>query len=110
MIYHITRKADWERAALLRLYMADSLASQGFIHCSTAEQVLNTANKFYLGQPHLMLLVIEESLVKAPVQFENLEGGAEQFPHIYGALNLDAVLKAVDFTPNEDGTFQMPTI
>jgi uncharacterized protein (DUF952 family) len=110
VIYHITHRADWERAAQLRLYMADTLASQGFIHCSTAEQVIRTANNFYLGQPHLILLCIEESLVKAPIQYENLEGGAEQFPHIYGALNLDAVLKAVDLPPRIDGKFQMPAI
>ncbi len=110
MIYHITHKADWERAVQVRLYMADTLASQGFIHCSTAEQVIKVANNFYLGQPHLVLLCIEESLVKAPVQYENLEGGAEQFPHIYGALNLDAVLKVVDLIPDEDGKFEMPKV
>jgi uncharacterized protein (DUF952 family) len=110
MIFHITHKSDWERALQVRLYMADSLSSQGFIHCSTAEQVLQTAHRFYLGQPHLMLLCIEESLVKAPIQYENLEGGSEQFPHIYGALNLDAVLKVVDLTPGPNGTFQMPMV
>lgn len=107
-IFHITRKDDWTKARFLGAYMADSLASQGFIHCSTQLQVVRTANAFYHAQPDLVLLKIEEERVKAPIRYENLEGGTAMFPHIYGPLNLDAVLKVADFPPQGDGTFKFP--
>lgn len=108
MIYHITKKSDWDKARAMRTYMADTLASQGFIHCSERGQVIRVANNFYKGQTGLVILCIEDERVKAPIQRENLEGGSELFPHIYGPLNLEAVVKIVEFAPEADGSFKTP--
>jgi len=91
-------------------YQADSLKSEGFIHASTRSQVLSTANRFYHGQTGLLLLAIDEQRLEAGVRFENLEGGGELFPHIYGALNLDAVVKAVPLEARPDGSFVFPVV
>ena len=99
MIYHITYQVDWSSALDAGVYTADSLASQGFIHCSTREQVLPVAERYYAGQTGLVLLCIEEEKLTAPVRYENLEGGEERFPHIYGPLNLEAVVQALAFSP-----------
>ena len=99
MIYHITHQVDWSSALDAGEYTADSLASQGFIHCSTREQVLPVAERYYAGQVGLVLLCIDEGKLTAPVRYENLEGGEEQFPHIYGPLNLEAVVQALAFSP-----------
>jgi uncharacterized protein (DUF952 family) len=107
-IYHITTRKDWLEAQRAGAYRADSLHSQGFIHCSTRAQILPVAGRYYPGRTDLMILSIEEEKVQSPVRYENLEGGAELFPHIYGELNLDAVAKAADFSPNDDGTFEFP--
>ncbi len=107
-IYHITKKDEWNKARYLGAYMADSLASQGFIHCSTQLQVVRTANAYYSGQQDLVLLKIEEERVKATIRYENPQGGTAMFPHIYGPLNIDAVQKYADFPPQPDGTFKFP--
>lgn len=104
IIYHITRRVDWQRARTEGQYRGDALASEGFIHCSTREQVLRVANKFYVGRSGLALLTIDEGRLKAEVRYEAAPDG-EVFPHIYGPLNLDAVVRAQAFEPGEDGKF-----
>jgi len=105
IILHITSKAAWEQAMGSGEYRGDTLAREGFIHCSTPEQVIPVANSLFRGQQNLVLLVIDRTRVQAPVRDENLEGGETLFPHIYGPLNLDAVIKVVDFPPDADGGF-----
>jgi len=107
-ILHITRQADWEQAQTQGSYRADTLASQGFIHCSRPEQVIPVANHLFRGQTDLVLLVIDRDKVRAPIRDENLEGGESLYPHIYGSLNLDAVVDVLDFPPRADGSFMLP--
>jgi uncharacterized protein (DUF952 family) len=108
-ILHITHKTDWEQARAEGSYRADTLATEGFIHCSTPEQVIPVANHLFRGQPNLVLLVIDRDKVRAPIRDENLEGGTVLFPHIYGPLNLDAVVDVLDFPPRADGSFELPS-
>jgi uncharacterized protein (DUF952 family) len=107
-IYHITTKEEWQQARLIQAYMADSLSSQGFIHCSTREQILGTANSYFKGKKNLVILCIEADRVKSPIKYEHPEGDPRSFPHIYGPLNIKAVLYAVDFPPEADGNFKLP--
>lgn len=109
-IFHITLLSEWQRALAAGSYQADSLASQGFIHCSTREQVLAVATRFYAGQNGLVLLRIAAERLTAPVRYENLEGGEALFPHIYGPLDLAAVEAALLFPPNPDGSFSFPEL
>jgi uncharacterized protein (DUF952 family) len=108
LIYHITPYADWAAAQKSSSYEADSLVSQGFIHCSTRAQVIPVANNFYHGNQGLVLLAIDPSELSAGLVWENLEGGKEPFPHIYGPLNLDAVVQVLPFPPGPDGAFTLP--
>jgi len=105
VIFHITTAQAWEGARASGAYTADSLATEGFIHCSEADQYVWVANQRFMGRQDLVLLHIEESRLLAPVRRENLEGGDRLFPHIYGALNLDAVVHVAPFRPSADGTF-----
>jgi len=108
IILHIAERSDWEQAKASGSYRADTLASQGFIHCSTPEQVIHVANAFFQGQEGLVLLCIDTAKVDAEIRHENLEGGDERFPHVYGPLDVDAVLSVLDFRPQPDGTFALP--
>lgn len=110
MILHITRRSDWEAAQAMGDYRLDSLDTEGFIHCSTPEQVLGPANELYRGQPELVLLVIDPSRLEARLVYEDLYASGIAFPHIYGPLNLDAVVKVVPFPPGSDGSFELPTL
>jgi uncharacterized protein (DUF952 family) len=107
-IFHITKRGEWERAQQEGIYRTPTLASEGFIHCSRSDQVIRTANTLFPGQSGLVLLEIDPRQVRAEIRHENCEGGQEAFPHIYGALNLDSVVRVLMFEPGEDGRFAMP--
>lgn len=102
-ILHITQRKQWEQSKLLGTYEGDTLDSEGFIHCSTSRQIIKVANTFFPHQKGLVLLFINSEKVHAAIRYEGVE--AELFPHIYGALNVDAVFKVIDFEPGEDGLF-----
>ncbi len=110
IILHITSQATWEAARAAGSYQADTLATEGFIHCSTPTQVIGVANGRFRGQTGLTLLCIEETRVRAAVRYEDCDETGQQFPHIYGPLNLDAVTQALPFPPQADGTFALPPL
>lgn len=107
-IYHIAKSQDWETAKKHKEYTADSLSSQGFIHCSKESQVVAVANTIFKGNKNLMLLEIEEDKVKPEIKYEKPLGENEAYPHIYGALNIDAVTKVIEFEPDADSFFTFP--
>ena len=108
-IYHITTRAAWSAGKEAGAYKADSLESAWFIHCSKAEQVLRVANEFYSNLPDLVILVIDPSRLKPMLHWEpGTDKADELFPHIYGPLNLDAVLNVFDLKPGLDGKFKLP--
>ena len=108
MIFHITSRAAWESALGAGIYEADSLPTEGFIHCSTAEQYVWVANQRFRGRQDLVLLHIDPARLRSEVRYENLEGGATLFPHVYGVIPIGAVLNVTPFLPGTDGTFRDP--
>jgi PPOX class probable FMN-dependent enzyme len=104
-IFHIAPESDWMEAARGGMYSGDTLSSEGFIHCSDWHQVVRVANRFFRGRADMCLLRIDPEKLKAPLRYENLEGGDELFPHVYGSLNVDAVAAVSAFRPSVDGTF-----
>jgi uncharacterized protein (DUF952 family) len=115
MILHITTQKEWDNAIQNGEYTAPSLVSEGFIHCSTLKQAADTANIFFKGQYGLILLCIDELKLKSECRFEAPTGGGHHdpgvgklFPHIYGPINKDAVIKTVAFNPGDNGLFKLP--
>jgi uncharacterized protein (DUF952 family) len=108
-IFHITGRGEWERAQREGDYRAPSLASEGFIHCSRGDQVIRVADRLFRGRTGLVLLEIDAVRVRAEIRYENCEGGQEDFPHIYGPLDLDSVVRVLEFEPGEDGRFALPS-
>jgi uncharacterized protein (DUF952 family) len=106
-ILHITPAAQWQQAEQAGIYHCDSLDLEGFIHCSTPEQVIAVANRFFCRQTGLLLLCINPEHVQAELRYDAIETG-ERFPHIYGALNLDAVVQVLPFEPDASGNFTLP--
>lgn len=105
IIVHVCTMLDWGRSRQLGEYRADSLESQGFIHCSDLHTVLRVANFNWKGRQDLILLVIDSSKVKSEIKFEPDPQSGILYPHIYGPLNLNAVIKVKSFLPNKDGIF-----
>lgn len=109
MILHIASRAEWERARADGELRADSLATQGFTHCSDYGTVHLPANAIYPGRTDLLLLVVDPDQV--PVRWEPGDPpvpGGPWFPHVYGPIPVAAVLAAHEFPPEPDGTFVLP--
>jgi len=107
-ILHITSRQAWCEAQESGQYRAPSLDSQGYIHCSTPDQVIDVANFLFRGQADLVLLCLESGKVRPKIRYENLEGGQKLFPHVYGPIDVASVTRVLDLVPGEDGTFALP--
>jgi uncharacterized protein (DUF952 family) len=105
-VFHITPRRAFSAALDEGAYEASSLASEGFIHCSTREQVLRTASRLFAGQAGLVLLCIEAAKLGEALRYEPADG--ELFPHCYGKLPLDAIPAVIEFPCRKDGTFELP--
>ena len=106
-ILHITNERAWAEAKAKGAYAADTLATEGFIHCSTPAQVVWVANQRFRGRTDLILLHIDPSRLTARVVYENLEGGEQLFPHVYGPIPVLAVLDVTPFRPSANGSFSL---
>src|SRR6266403_1651678 len=102
IIFHITKRTSWDEARASGAYRPEMFPVEGFIHCSTRKQVIAVANARFHGQNGLILLSIDTDKASAGIVYENLEGGQQLFPHIYGALNTDAVIDVANFEPEAD--------
>jgi uncharacterized protein (DUF952 family) len=103
-LYHITHPETLKTGQGEGGFGEASLESEGFIHCSFENQMIQTANRFYRGQNNLLILKIDPKKLKSEVRLEPAENG-EQFPHIYGRINLDAIVSVLPFNPEPDGQF-----
>ena len=95
-IFHCSLRSDWQAAQAVGEYIISSrgrtLADEGFIHACYSHQIDAVLARFYgdVTEP-MCLLRIDPGLLTVPVVAENLLGGDELFPHIYGPLPVDAV-------------------
>jgi uncharacterized protein (DUF952 family) len=95
MLFHVADRTRWEASVAAGQYTQSTrgmeLADVGFIHLSTESQVPGVLERFYAGVTDLVLLHIDETRLTSAVVFEDVPGASEQFPHLYGPLNPDAV-------------------
>ena len=103
VIYHITTADAWAAAQADGEYEAPSLADEGFIHCSEDEaQTLRVVARRFAGVSGLIVLDVDVIRLKTEVKREP-SGSGEIYPHIYGKINLDAVVRVRDLTLDADG-------
>ena len=95
-IFHITTREEWEAARPTGEYRPAAFSREGFIHCSYGQQVDGSLRRHFSGRSGLVLLEIDRARLPSPIVDENLSGGAELFPHIYGALPVNAVIAVRD--------------
>jgi uncharacterized protein (DUF952 family) len=115
MIYHLTFRKYWKRALATGPYRAESLDKEGFIHASTALQLVPVATDFFPKRRKLTILAIDEARLTSPLKWEKPAGGPppgvpanDKFPHIYGPINFEAVVKTLDMERNADDAFVLP--
>jgi len=96
MIYHVTTKTQWEQAFAKGFFEEPSLHTEGFIHNSTESQVAGVLERYYKNETDLVLLHINEERLTAPLKYELAPSINEMFPHIFGVINIEAVVKITD--------------
>ena len=106
-IFHLALEQEWKEAVASGSYerstLGRSLAEQGFIHASFGRQVQLIADLVYADRSDVVLLRIDRRKVGPEIRVENLDGGADLFPHIYGPLATEAVTRADAVPLDPDG-------
>jgi len=93
IIYHVTSSEEWETANEKGFHTASSLVTEGFIHCSKEEQVQGVLQRYFAGKNDLVKLTIDTNKLTSPLQYDHSPSINEDFPHVYGSINLDAVIR-----------------
>ena len=101
IIYHITTVEEWDSALESGAYEARSLNEEGFIHCSEGYQVEGVLQRYFEGQTQLVKLVIDTDKLTSQYIQEWSSGSQDTFPHIYGPINLAAVLMVEPMTSRQ---------
>ncbi|MFC7304892.1 DUF952 domain-containing protein [Streptomyces monticola] len=103
-LLHITERALWDAARASGTYEISTrgrtLEEVGFIHCSLRHQLAGVAAMLYggrTGPDDLVVLVVDDERLDVPVRYEAPAPGADEFPHIYGALPVAAVVRVEDW-------------
>jgi len=109
MIYHIAVFSDFKAIDKNGNYRTSTYIKDSFIHCSTLSQIVTVANRYYKNRKDLILLEIDEEKLNSRVVYENLEGGAELFPHIYGDIPSRAIIRITPLPDSPIG-FQFPEV
>jgi uncharacterized protein (DUF952 family) len=111
-IYHLAVRDEWDAAGADGYYrrstLGASLEDVGFIHCSHAHQVSTIADLVYRGRDDVVLLEIDPARVDAEVRVEPAHG--DEYPHIYGPLPADAVVRTHDLELDGSGTLVIPRL
>lgn len=107
LIFHITTRKQWKEFQEGGRYTPESLEKEGYIHASRGSQLEETANRFFSDRNKILLLVIEMSRLAPEVKYEAEPETGEKFPHIYGPLNIDAIVDKIDVYVEKDGRFKI---
>lgn len=95
IIYHVTSKQEWTKATENGFYESPSLAEEGFIHCSQENQVSGVLERYFAGKTDLVKLVVDTDKLTSKYIFEWSPSTQDTFPHVYGPINLEAVVDVV---------------
>lgn len=115
MIYHLALRDEWEEAlsaggSYRRSTLGRTLEEEGYVHCSFAEQVQAIGDLLYLGRDDLVLLTIDPSRLGAEVVVEDTTGAGPRFPHVYGPLPAEAVVRVDEVPLAPDGRLDVGAI
>jgi uncharacterized protein (DUF952 family) len=109
-VYKIVPAEIWQKAIERGIFEGAGIdIADGFIHLSTGAQAVRTAELYFAGQTGLVLVAVNAESLGAALVFEPSRDGA-LFPHLYGALPLDAVRWAKPLPVGPDGKHVFPEL
>jgi len=102
--YHLIPEEVWAAVQGDAKYTPEAYAADGFIHCTNGiEQMVTVANWFYVRDARAFkVLALDVPAIASEIRYDDAE---RLFPHIYGPLNLEAVIAVLDVVRSNDGTF-----
>jgi uncharacterized protein (DUF952 family) len=109
LIFHMCRRDEWQDAARSVYRGSTQDQADGFIHFSTAEQIVESARRHRAGQEGLVLIAVDPAALGPDLRWEPARSGA-LFPHLHGALPLTAVSWVRDLPLGADGTHVFPPL
>ena len=110
MIYHLAKSDAWEAARISGIYTGrEDDRADGFLHFSTAAQIVESARRHRAGEADLVLLHVDEERLGDALVWEPSRGGA-LFPHLYGELPLGCVEAATPLPLGPDGVHIFPDL
>jgi uncharacterized protein (DUF952 family) len=104
-IYLLMSPADHDRAICDGTWAPDSLAEEGFIHASPADQLTRVANKHYLRFDELRVVALRVDRIRSEIRWEPAAGSL--YPHIYGPVNMNAAEHMMEVRKNVEGEFEI---
>lgn len=107
LLFHITTREKWKQHLRNGIYEPESLETEGYIHCSTGNQLQDTANRLFGDKNEILLLVIDASMIREDIKYEKDEETGEEYPHIYTSLNSNAVVDKIDIQAEDNGSFSI---
>tara|TARA_B100001142_G_C14137699_1_gene579397 strand:+ start:356 stop:712 length:357 start_codon:yes stop_codon:yes gene_type:complete len=108
IIFHMCKNNEWQIALVSGIYNGSSQdVTDGFIHFSTADQILKSAEKHHNGQHDLVLLSVKVGFLGGALRWEKSRGG-DLFPHLYGSLPIKAVIRVDHIELGPDGLHKFP--
>jgi uncharacterized protein (DUF952 family) len=93
-IFHLTAPAEWDAALSSGVVAPPSLASEGFVHCSTEEQLASTIERHFPGTQELRVLRLAIDPFDPDLRWEESRPG-ESYPHVYRAITVDEVIEVI---------------
>jgi uncharacterized protein (DUF952 family) len=107
IIYKICTADEWAEATQRGAFTGSAVdLADGFIHFSTAPQVVETARRHFAGQSNLVLVAIDTGRLTGELRWEESRGG-DLFPHLYGPLPATAAIDVIEL-PVQDGAHVFP--
>ena len=111
-LYHLAVRDEWEARAPGEPYRRSTLGASlddiGFIHCSFARQVPTIADLVYRDRDDVVLLEIDPARLDVELRVEPGHDGVDEFPHLYGPLAADAVVRVHSLGLDDSGRLVLP--
>lgn len=105
MIIYTARDIEWKKIKNKNEFFSDDYYREKFIHCSFPYQTIKVLNKHFIGEEIMLLLCINEKLLKSKYVVEDIKRRGEKFPHVYGSINSDSIIKVIKISSNLNEEF-----
>lgn len=108
LIYKVMTRQEWAKATTAGQFNGSEIdVIDGYIHFSTASQLVETVRKHFHGQTDLVIFSVDPAILGDALRWEPSRGGG-LFPHLYGALPVAQISERIELPVDDDGSHRFP--